>query len=924
MNEEQLRIVIKAVTAEAQKELAKVKDKLQDIDEESKETGKTLTETMGNIKAKVAVAVAALAGLAAAYTKIGNAGREFAKTQNALISGFQAAGSTAEQAKTTFNELYGIMGDADAASEAAQSLARLTQEEKALGEYTNILTGIYATYGAGMPIETIAESITETAALGKITGDLSRALVEMGINEDAFNAALANTNSQAQREALIRQTLNGLYANAANLYRQNNASTIAYNQAQANLNAALANASKYVIPALTAFTNLAAVLLQILEPAFRAVSAVVIVFVQWIIAAAKAVGTFFGLFTDSSKQVETSTTTISTNIGGIASGVGDVADGFSNAATQAEKLKKATMGFDELNVVSDPTTSSTTGTGSIDSGIGSVSIPSITVPKIDTNNLGLEELGLDLDRIEERIKSILALIGSIGAAFAIVYGLQYLSGYLGVIANLTDVWKLALKPVLGWLLIIAGALMTIKGYSDAWVDGVDWGNLALTLGGMAVLITGIGLAYGMAAVPIAACAAAIALFTLYLNDVKKNGPTWQNSLLLLGAAIAVALALATAGVSALITIIVAAVTAIGGFIAALVLEPPAIMSVEDAQEALTEAKEAAVQAELSYANAIDASESAMKRLEEAEKAAGMTGEELYKKVQDGTLDYANMDAAQRELYKAYIDNEQKQKDLKAATEELNAAKKAETLASFDNQLALAKESGSYDDYKKAVIDAFNNGTLSAEEARDALSKSMSEMSDDAQQTFMKDIPGNIKDGLDPHKFESTWTKIKKWFSNLWQGIKDIFKDVGSWFKDIGTKAGEAISGAFKTVINWILDKIEKTINKPIQMINNAIDTINKIPGVNISKMKEISVPRLATGGIVSSATIAMVGEAGKEAVLPLENNTDWMDALADRIAARNGSSKVVLKVGEKEFGEVAVGAINNITRQTGNTPLVFA
>ena len=79
---------------------------------------------------------------------------------------------------------------------------------------------------------------------------------------------------------------------------------------------------------------------------------------------------------------------------------------------------------------------------------------------------------------------------------------------------------------------------------------------------------------------------------------------------------------------------------------------------------------------------------------------------------------------------------------------------------------------------------------------------------------------------------------------------------------------------------------------------------------------------MATGGIVTRSTFANIGEAGKEAVLPLENNTGWMDVLADRIAERNSApSKIVLKVGERELGWATINGINNITKQTGGLQL---
>jgi hypothetical protein len=81
---------------------------------------------------------------------------------------------------------------------------------------------------------------------------------------------------------------------------------------------------------------------------------------------------------------------------------------------------------------------------------------------------------------------------------------------------------------------------------------------------------------------------------------------------------------------------------------------------------------------------------------------------------------------------------------------------------------------------------------------------------------------------------------------------------------------------------------------------------------------------LAEGGIATASTLANIGENGREAVLPLDHNTEWMDALADKIASRSqGPTKLVLKVGEKELGWASIKGINQITRQTGELQLVL-
>lgn len=116
---------------------------------------------------------------------------------------------------------------------------------------------------------------------------------------------------------------------------------------------------------------------------------------------------------------------------------------------------------------------------------------------------------------------------------------------------------------------------------------------------------------------------------------------------------------------------------------------------------------------------------------------------------------------------------------------------------------------------------------------------------------------------------------------------------------MGTAVANGIAGAFKSILNSIISKAESKINSAINLINKAIGIINKIPGVNISKIGTVSFPRLAKGGIVNNpgrGVPAIVGEAGAEAVLPLERNTGWMDILADKISAKGSAGTVVIPI----------------------------
>lgn len=149
-------------------------------------------------------------------------------------------------------------------------------------------------------------------------------------------------------------------------------------------------------------------------------------------------------------------------------------------------------------------------------------------------------------------------------------------------------------------------------------------------------------------------------------------------------------------------------------------------------------------------------------------------------------------------------------------------------------------------------------------------------------TNITNIFNNIKNSV-INIFNNIKNSLVNVVSNMWSAIKNKFST-------LGTAIGEAISGAVKSAVNWILTKIENVINNFFRLINAGIDVINAIPGVNIVKLNMLSIPKLAKGGIVNQPTQAIIGEAGKEAVLPLENNTEWMDILAGKIATILGSS----------------------------------
>lgn len=264
MNEE-LKVIISAEISKLKKNVADAKssvkgfaDQVKKAKEDADKHIKAMGDSIGNgLKTAAGVGVAALAGVATALVGVSEATAEYRNNQAKLTTAFEAANGSAEAAKETYNDLYRVLGDDGQATEAAAHLAKLTTNEKELAEWTTACQGIYATFGDSLPIEGLTEAANETAKVGTVTGSLADALNWAGVSEDAFNEKLAACNTEAEREKLIRETLTGLYNEAATTYEKNNAATLAQNEAQAKLTDTLAKVGEAVAPVITAFTNFA-------------------------------------------------------------------------------------------------------------------------------------------------------------------------------------------------------------------------------------------------------------------------------------------------------------------------------------------------------------------------------------------------------------------------------------------------------------------------------------------------------------------------------------------------------------------------------------------------------------------------------------------------------------------------------------------
>ena len=263
----------KADMVKIQKEIDDTSKKLksskvdwESVGETVGKAGKAIGAACAAMGAAIAAAGAAIAAAGAAFFGLAEETREARENMGKLETSFTTAGHSAEDAKNTYTELYGVLGDDGQATEAAAHLAKLTTNEKELSDWTNICTGVYATFGDSLPIEGLTEAANETAKTGSITGNLADALNWAGVSEDDFQASLDACTSEQERQALITSTLNGLYSEAADKYREVNGDIIDAQKATANLNSAMAALGAIAEPIITKLKQLAAELLQEITP----------------------------------------------------------------------------------------------------------------------------------------------------------------------------------------------------------------------------------------------------------------------------------------------------------------------------------------------------------------------------------------------------------------------------------------------------------------------------------------------------------------------------------------------------------------------------------------------------------------------------------------------------------------------------------
>ena len=232
------------------------------LDETSQQANDTSNETQNAFQKIGGAALTIGKAVVGAGVALGGAwiaaiegSREYRTEMGKLDTAFVTNGHSSETATKTYRDLQAVLGETAVSVEAANHLAVLTDNEKELQTWTDICTGVYATFGDSLPIEGLTEAANETAKTGILTGGLTDALNWAGISEEEFQKKLDACSNEQERQKLIMDTLNGSYKDASKQYKETNKDILEANRANERLTAAFAELGRVGEPILTAIKN---------------------------------------------------------------------------------------------------------------------------------------------------------------------------------------------------------------------------------------------------------------------------------------------------------------------------------------------------------------------------------------------------------------------------------------------------------------------------------------------------------------------------------------------------------------------------------------------------------------------------------------------------------------------------------------------
>lgn len=310
---------------------------------------------------------------------------------------------------------------------------------------------------------------------------------------------------------------------------------------------------------------------------------------------------------------------------------------------------------------------------------------------------------------------------------------------------------------------------------------------------------------------------------------------------------------------------------------------------EQAHKDLKDATDNLYDATDKYERALANSEEAHKKLKDAEDETKISGEDLFEKVKNGTLHYKDMTDQQKKVYDAFIDTKNAEEQLSDASDKVKQANQDMEYANLEIQRSNDITAENFDGYKDKVIKAYDDQKISAQQAADLLRLVYDQMDTDAQITFEKNLPNEIKKVWDDNNYSSSMATFKSKWDKFWEGIG----------KGITSFAKETIRN-----IKKIFDHDNYDENGDIYIKKGGGTTSNGYGGGGGGfRSAKGSLIKLSSGAALTNnpghgvpLSNVITGEAGTEGILPLSNiNTmSKLGEIIGRYAVVNTENNIYL------------------------------
>ena len=580
-----------------------------------------------------------------------------------------------------------------------------------------------------------------------------------------------------------------------------------------------------------------------------------------------------------------------------ASGAQDAANATGEMADNLEDANKAAKGslaaFDKLNVLNPPAEGG--GAPGEGGGGGGSVIPPIEPPNTDSPWL---------ENIREHLVLIQGLVEAIGIGL-LAWGISRLFG-------------LDLTKTLGVMMIAAGVVMFVRGAFDALENGVDWDNLILMIGGVALVAGGLAIVFGATAAAIGLLIGGIAMLVIGIMDWVKQGELSTQTFWLLEAAI-VAIGVALAMLLGWPALVVAAVIGIALAIYKYWDEIKAFLV--GLWESIKEIF--GVVAGWFDENVIQPVVAFFKGLWESvkgffgglwddivaiwDKVATWFDEHVIQPIVDFFSPILNI------LYIIFYDLWLLIKYVWKIVADWFKENVIDPIVTFFQKL-WEDVSGFFSDLWEDIKEIWNVVAT----------------------WFQENVTGPVSTW-----FRGVWEDVSTYFSNLWTDIQTVWTTVATWFQEnvidpvttawdtATTKIGEfftnmwdGVKDGAKIAINWVIEKINGFLSGIVGGINSLFEKWNSIPipgWLSIPLITVPQIPMLATGAVIpANAPFAAILGDQKHGT-NIETPENLLRDLIREELGRNQSRQDTIHNVIKLDGQVLYDAFKKIDKRVGSS-----